>query len=225
MIRLYLIRHGESAGNIQKHLGVADDSPLTESGIAQAEAVAERLAGCKIDALFSSPARRALATAGYIARHHRHLICRSDSRLKELDYGRWSGLTFERISRNDPELCRKWLAEPLSFTPPGGENCLDAIARAGSFLCDLWQEHDQSQLPQPSREHGREHSRSVAVVSHGGLLRALITRLLDMPPQLILRLSIAHGSISVINWFGEGNSVIETLNDTRHLPLPGDTDG
>ena len=97
-MRLILARHGETASN-RDGLGLGlQDVPLTEKGRHQAEALAEALAGVKIDAVYSSPLRRALDTAQAIASRH-GLEVVVDEGLTEMDVGELDGLTLRGDAR------------------------------------------------------------------------------------------------------------------------------
>ena len=96
---LFLIRHGESAYNAESRIQGQSDIPLSELGHRQSEAAAEALAGASVDALYSSPLRRALETAQPIAARSNVPIA-TDPRLMEIDAGVFQG----RIRTELPEL-------------------------------------------------------------------------------------------------------------------------
>ena len=133
MLTLILTRHGLTpAGNVL--LGGQLDVPLAPQGRAQAESLRDRLAGVRIDRIIASPMLRAMETAQVVAAGRPIEV---DERLRELDYGRWEGLTHAEADARDPELRARWESDPASTHSPGGECGNDVAARALSFLADL----------------------------------------------------------------------------------------
>ena len=133
MLTLLLTRHGQAAeGDVM--LGGQLDVPLLPRGREEAEALARRLSGVRIDRIVSSPMLRALETAQTIATGRPVEV---DERLRELDYGRWEGLTYAEIDAHDPELRARWEHDPAATHSPGGESGDDVAARALNFLVDL----------------------------------------------------------------------------------------
>src|SRR5271157_4618951 len=118
MLTLILTRHGQAAAS-DVMLGGQLDVPLTPEGRQEAEALASRLEGIRIDRIVSSPMARALETAQTIADGRPLEV---DERLRELDYGRWEGLTYTQIDAHDPELRARWEADPAATHSPGGES-------------------------------------------------------------------------------------------------------
>ena len=115
-------------------LGGQLDVPLRPSGREAAEALARRLSGVRVDRIISSPMLRALETAQFVARGRPVEV---DERLRELDYGRWEGLTYAEVEAHDPELRTRWEHDPGSTHSPGGESGDDVAARVLGFLVEL----------------------------------------------------------------------------------------
>src|SRR5450756_2599135 len=194
MLTLILTRHGEAApGDVM--LGGQLDVTLTPEGRQEAEALARRLAGIRIDRIVSSPMLRALETAQTLATGRPVEV---DERLRELDYGRWEGLTYEEIDARDPELRTRWDHDPGSTHSPGGESGEDVAARALSFLVDLLEAElgtNSSALsrsprsPDPGGSRGAvseaqaeaEGERRVLVVAHGTFNRILLCVAVGIP--------------------------------------------
>ena len=133
MLTLLLTRHGQAAaGDIM--LGGQLDLPLTPNGREEAGALARRLGGVRIDRIVASPMLRAVETAQILANGRPVEL---DERLRELDYGRWEGLTYADIDAHDPELRARWEHDPAATHSPGGESGDDVAARVLNFLVDL----------------------------------------------------------------------------------------
>jgi len=197
MLTLILTRHGEAAsGDIM--LGGQLDVMLTPHGRHEAEALARRLAGVRIDRIVSSPMLRALETAQTVATGRPVEV---DERLRELDYGRWEGLTYDEIELRDPALRARWDHDPGSTHSPGGESGEDVAARALSFLVELLEAELATAAahaaatgrhsPDPGGSRGpvtesqaeAEGERRVLIVAHGTFNRILLCVALGLPVQ------------------------------------------
>lgn len=154
---IYLARHGETDDNAPpKRVQGRLDPPLNERGREQARALAERVAGLGIAALWSSHQRRALETAA-IVNERLGLEQRIDPRLAEADWGDWQGRLVEDIERDDGELLAAWRRAERDFRFPGGESLAEHMARVRAALGDV------ALGPRPA-----------LVVCHGGTIRCAL---------------------------------------------------
>lgn len=161
---LVLVRHGETAFNRDGRLQGSSDPPLTSVGTAQARA-AGRTIGELVrapDWAWSSDLARARETANIALDG---LPCRTDPRLREIDFGAWEGRPWREAWDRDDGPFRAWLRDPETVRPPGGEALAELRARLADWLADL-----------PERGTG-------VVVTHGGPLRVLLARMLALPPS------------------------------------------
>jgi broad specificity phosphatase PhoE len=115
-------------------LGGRLDLPLTAEGRREAEALGRRLRDVRIDRIVSSPMRRSLETAQFVADGRPIEI---EERLREINYGRWEGMTYAQIYAADPNLRPLWERDPAHTHSPGGECGEDVATRARSVLMDL----------------------------------------------------------------------------------------
>lgn len=213
MTTIYLIRHGDVAGNsgaIRTFAG-ARDLELTELGLQQARAVAARMESVHLDAIYSSKLQRAWRTADGIAQTHGL----KNERLggwNEVNYGVWEGLSEDEINANYADLWRARVADPWAIAPPDGE----------SYRM-LWERLE----PEWNRLLERHANQTVAVVGHNGSLRVLLCQLLGAPPSNARRLQIGNCSLTKVS-VGSPQSaeseklegpplVISYINDTSHL--------
>ena len=133
MLDLILTRHGmTTAPDVM--LGGQLDVPLSDQGRQEARRLAERMRGIRVDRLISSPMQRALETAQTIAEGRPIEV---DERLRELDYGRWEGLTHAEIQARDFDLWAAWEKDPAATHSPQGECGDDVAARAAELLRSL----------------------------------------------------------------------------------------
>ncbi len=116
--RLVLVRHGETVGNSSVRYHGISDVELSEEGRAQTEEVRWRLRTEVFDLAVASPLRRAWETAQILVGGAQVQL---DSGLREVNFGRWEGLTAEEIQAKDPILYEDWQAHPRDFDYPGGE--------------------------------------------------------------------------------------------------------
>jgi broad specificity phosphatase PhoE len=180
--------------------------PLTERGLRQAEALAEALAGVKVDAVYSSPLRRAIDTARAIASRH-GLEVVPDDRLTEMDVGDLDGLTFDEMRGRYPEFLSRWLGEEAgTLRMPGGSECLqDVQDRAREALQRMAQRHERA---------------TVVAVTHNFTIHALLCHALNMPICDFRRLRHDLAAISTLD-LRDGRSVVIHLNDCCHLEARG----
>src|SRR5260370_39065599 len=129
-----LLRHGDTRLSPEHRFSGLRDLPLSASGTRQAQAAACRLAtGAPIDAVVSSPLRRAIETAA-IAAAELGLTAVIDDDLRETDFGDWDGFTLSEIQERWPAAAAAWRRDP-DQAPPGGAS-LAETAHRGSLACD-----------------------------------------------------------------------------------------
>ncbi len=197
----YLIRHGESLSNAEGRIQGQSDVALSPFGIQQSEAIADALANQKIDAIYSSPLRRAMQTAQPLARQLK-LTIRSDDRLKEIHAGIFQGLLWSEIQQRYPAEAKPWIEQQADFVISGGESRRALMVRGQAVFAEIRQ--------QPLR--------SVAVFSHGGLLAATLKALLEVPAENN-PFGLFNGSISRMQW--DSRVQLLTLNELDHLRASG----
>lgn len=200
MTKLYLVRHGETIFNIQERIQGQSDSPLTELGVRQAEAIARRLASIRFSTIYSSDSGRAMQTAKIVARSH-GLPITSTPLLREAKFGLVQGMTRTEIEEQFPPEEHEWRRD-RSLRPPGAETHAQVVARCREFLTAL----------NPPLSGGTSE---IAVICHGGSLRGLIIAALDLPVEMYRKMHFSNASLSVIE-IGETAS-LRLLNDTCHL--------
>jgi 2,3-bisphosphoglycerate-dependent phosphoglycerate mutase len=161
-----LLRHGESTGNLAGVTQGQIDTPLSETGLRQALALAERwqAAGVCFDRILSSPLQRARQTAEVVASLLPAPIDLNPDWM-ERHYGLASGLTPEEVAQRFPLLPT---FHPYMHLAETGESKIEIFLRAGRALQDLF-----------DRGPGR-----YLVVSHGGLLNMAMYVILGIPPQM-----------------------------------------
>jgi alpha-ribazole phosphatase len=179
--RLLLVRHGEVEAWARGRIYGRLDPALSAEGRAQAEAAAGLVAAEQPSALLCSPSKRAMETAAAIAAAT-GLLPSEDPRLREIEFGAFEGLTFAEAEARDPVTWREWMEHPGTVRFPGGECWEDVRARAVAT-------YEEIATARPSS--------TVAVVTHGGVIRALLSDALALPAERTFRMEIAFGSLTI----------------------------
>jgi len=129
MTQIILVRHGKTEWNVEERFRGRIDIELNETGIKQAELLAEYLSDLKIDAIYSSPLKRALKTAEIMAGYHK-LDVEIASGLIEFNYGKWQGLLHQEVKDKYKELYAEWTKNPHQVKMPAGESLDEVRERA-----------------------------------------------------------------------------------------------
>jgi len=198
-----LLRHGDTRLSPEHRFSGLRDLPLSADGRRQATAAACRLAAGapRIDAVVSSPLRRAAATAA-IAAAKLGLTAATDDDLRETDFGEWEGFTLAEIQERWPAAVAAWQHDPEQ-APPGGESVADTARRVHQACDRLLRDHQ---------------GQTVLVVSHITPIKILLCRALDVPLATAYRMYLGSACISEIQWHDQEFAAVRRVNDTSHLP-------
>lgn len=143
MKTIILVRHGESETNVRKAFTGQLDAPLTAAGREQARRMAQYLDKYRVDKIYVSPLQRAVDTAGAIAlRQNCPMEKRED--IKEIDSGKWQGLTFAEIAEKYPQTYQVWKSDIGNAAPEGGETCRELYDRVTAFFEKVLQEKEET---------------------------------------------------------------------------------
>lgn len=180
-MKLLLVRHGQTIANLkgiyQGHL----DNPLNDTGKKEAELLAANLKrGYSIDTVFSSPLIRALQTSKPITKQFNLETAIIHDDLKEIDFGKWDGLTYDEIALKYP--ISKWFENPDSVDIDGGEKWSDFNTRIQNAFKQI-----------SSLDHNR-----IAVVSHAGVIRSFLSSLLNLKGLDMFQIKLENGAFSEI---------------------------
>lgn len=200
MTRVLLIRHGQTEWNRDQIYRGRADVPLSETGLQQARALAGRLAGERISAVFTSPLKRAYATA-----EHLEAVSGCAPQVVEglidICYGEWEGQSRWRLQRDASELHARWLTQPHLVRPPGGETLAEVRERASEALRRIIEQQPQ---------------RTVAVVSHRVVNKVLLCHALGLGDDAFWRVRQDTCCLNILEWDGS-QLAVTLLNDTCHL--------
>jgi broad specificity phosphatase PhoE len=199
--RVLLVRHGETTLSAEDRFAGATDVELSAEGLRQARCLGERLAEMSIAAVYASPMKRTRATAESIAKPH-GLTPSIEAALREIDHGRWEGLTRTEVEARFGEEYAQWEADPFTFAPDRGENGLAVMARALPVLRAIVVRHP---------------GETVALVSHKATIRLVLCSLLGIDARGYRdRLDQAPCCLNVLDFKDAVRARLMLYNDTSH---------
>jgi broad specificity phosphatase PhoE len=198
-MRLILIRHGQTTCNTESIWHGWDDCALTAEGQRQAEAVAERLAGERIAAVYTSDSRRALQTAQVVATRH-GLEPVANAGLRERHSGEFEGIRVADVLAAHPTVWEERNADYWGWRPPGGETFTEVWQRVSAVLDRLKAEHD---------------GQTVVMVTHMCPVRLLMAHLAGMSIEDTYQHELPSTGVSIFTLNGDRVKV-EALNDASH---------
>jgi probable phosphoglycerate mutase len=202
MTRILLTRHGHVDGIKPARFRGRAELALTERGLAQADALAHRIAQTwKPVAVYTSALQRCVVTGGKIA-----AACgvKAETRvgLGDIDYGSWQMRTHDEVRAEAPEAYQRWHAAPQLTRFPGGESLEDVVARTSDVLREMLERHPDD---------------TVVLVGHDSVNRILLMSVLDMPLSAYWRLVQDPCTLNVIEVAPTGDTLVRLINDTSHL--------
>ncbi|WP_179474230.1 bifunctional RNase H/acid phosphatase [Mycolicibacterium vinylchloridicum] len=199
--RMLLLRHGQTEFSRERRYSGRGNPELTETGRSQADAAARYLAERGgIDAVISSPLRRAYDTASAAAKAL-GLDVTVDDDLIETDFGAWEGLTFAEARQRDPDLHGHWLRN-TSLRPPAGESFDDVQERIQRLRSRIIAEYPGN---------------TVLVVSHVTPIKTMLRLALDAGTSILHRLHLDLASLSIAEFYPDGGSSVRLVNQTSYL--------
>jgi broad specificity phosphatase PhoE len=199
MTKLILTRHGETVWNVEKIYRGRTDVNLDEVGIKQAELLGKHLSTWELEAIYSSPLKRALDTANIVARYQKIGVHVAKG-LIDFNYGEWQSLPEQEVQRLYPTLHNEWHNNPHKVKMPGGENLEDVRRRAIEVVNDVLSKYQGS----------------VVLVSHRVVIKVLICSLLGLDNSHFWNINQDVGGITIFNYV-DGRFVLTRHNDTSHL--------
>jgi broad specificity phosphatase PhoE len=196
MKRLMIVRHGESEWNALRRLQGQADIALSDRGRDQARALAATIAALAPDAAVTSDLKRARETAALLGYPEAECL----TGLREVDVGNWTGQPIADITATDAEAYRGWRAG--TFTPPQGEAWADFTARTTRAVAA-----------------GLERAERLLVVCHGGVVRALLETLIQLPPKRIIPVAPASLTVLASKGLDQTSMRLELFNYSPNGPV------
>jgi broad specificity phosphatase PhoE len=210
-LKLYLLRHGQTTlSRDDVFCGSGLDPELTPEGLQMAQAFASVYRSKSWNAIYSSHLQRTTSSAQPIC-DALGMILEVNPELREIAYGKWEGLTRERVEREYHDDYLNWLADPAWHAPTGGEFATTVARRATGIIENIKQQFSNG---------------NVLMVSHKATIRIILCDLLGIDiGRFRYRLACPVGSVSVVEFTTEG-ALLHSLADRTHLneslrALPG----
>ncbi len=208
-MKILLARHGETPWNAEGRYQGQVDIPLSEVGIAQANALGERLKDLRIDRAVASPLSRATRTAQLALGEARAAQLDFDEGLLEIGHGEWEGLLASEIAERDPQRLRAWREAPDTVLMPGGESLQLVLDRAWPALertCD-----------------GLGADDTLLIVAHDAVNRVLLARILGLPLTKLWTFRQAPTTLNLLEGPDVDSLEVVRLNDcAHHTPFFGE---
>lgn len=189
MKRLMMVRHGESEWNASRRLQGQADIDLSDKGRKQALALRATVEALNPDIAITSDLKRAFETAKLLGID----APLPNPALREIDVGAWTGRQIADIRADDADGYQAWRSG--AFTPEGGEHWRDFVTRTSACVMDCLGVSDR-----------------VLVVCHGGVIRALLEKLVDLPPKRIIPVGPASLTVLAERPQGSGSMRLELFN-------------
>ncbi|MFA6449260.1 MAG: histidine phosphatase family protein [bacterium] len=200
--RIILTRHGETDWNAGNRIQGHTDIDLNATGIAQAEALGERLSRESIDVIYSSDLTRAERTAEPARRRMPDVEFIKTTELRERNWGALEGLRRDEIMADYPRDAEALRSGDADYAPEGGESKIQVRARVEMFLDSLIAAHP---------------GKTVLVVTHGGICAMILRCVLGIDMLRRIPFRVDNCSMTVIDCYEDGERVVKTLNCRCHL--------
>ena len=202
MTKLFLIRHAEAEGNLYRFAQGQMESFITPTGYIQIALLAERFRDEPLDALYSSDLRRTLTTAGAITKYH-DLTPIRDPGLREMGLGIFEGMSFGNMRKADPQQMYYFNCDPDKWCAEGAETFRECTERILGAVTRIAKAND---------------GKTVAVVSHGMVIRSLLAHILKVKSENIG--DVPHGDNTAVSLltYEDGQFTVHYMNDVSHLP-------
>lgn len=200
MTKVILVRHGETLWNLEMKYQGHCDVALTKKGIKQAELAANSLAKEPISAVYASDLCRAFATAESIANKH-NLQVTAIPELREINFGQWEGLTYDKINSQWSDIMAKLFTHPDEIEIPDGETFREVKERATIALSKLIKKHPNE---------------TIVVVSHGGTIRTILCAILNIHLNHLWNIKQDNTAINILEYY-DNQALVSLVNGTSHL--------
>src|SRR4030042_167577 len=203
MTEIILIRHGETAFNVSNIFRGRLDVPLNDTGQKQAEMLAEYLTDWQIEAVYTSPLKRAMQTAEPVASNHKRSVIVSEG-FNDFNFGEWQGLSREQAKEKCPEIYAEWATKPHLVQIPGAERLSDVRARTWRALEDIL----------------KKSYDSFVIVTHRVITKVLICALLGLDESHFWNIEHDTCGVTVFKYDDKKRFILTRHNDTSFLTRP-----
>lgn len=203
MTQIYIVRHAQSTGNIEKRLTGREDYPLTEKGKEQVKCLVKRLRPIHFDYICSSPSIRAIETVKEVAQEN-NLNVETFTELSEMYFGIYDGWKWEDVNKENPNIKQNQI-KTNEIDGIRGEETLNQVGdRMMHFITEIAEKNKQ---------------KTILIASHGVAIEAFLRQITRIPfAQEREEYSQKNTSLNLVYYEEEKKEFkIEILNDSKHL--------
>lgn len=205
MLKLFIVRHGETEFNVQKRMQGRIDSPLTQKGIDNAISLGKQLKDIRFDKIYTSPSPRAYRTAELIKaelRDQGEILIHTEDELREMNLSEWEGKSIEEIERQYPEFHELFWNKPQLFKLGGGDSFQQVQDRAIGMIKKLISENKQG---------------NILIITHSVVIKTIITYYMNYPMEKLWAPPFIHGTSVTLLKAENGETKLEQIGDVSHL--------
>jgi broad specificity phosphatase PhoE len=200
MTTLIIVRHGHTALNDGDRFRGRTDTPLDDQGLREAEITAKEISRrWKLSAVYTSSVSRAHVTGEIIGKPF-GLSAIDEPGILDMDYGEWTGLTFDEARAHDADAYKLCMERPSAFRPPKGESFEELRERSVAAVKSI---------------AGKHPDQAVAIVTHNVVNRVILLGFLETSTDHFWRMHQGTCAINVLEYDGKVYN-IEQINDTCH---------
>jgi broad specificity phosphatase PhoE len=204
MTKVYVVRHGQTAWNLEEVFRGRMDIPLDETGKKEVHLAGEALKDETLHAIYSSPLSRSMETAENIAKFQ-NIEVKPLEAIIDISYGEWEGVSLVEVQKKYPDLYDQWLTKPHNVTFPNGESLEQVRVRTQNAIENLLEKHKNE---------------NIALVAHRVPNKVICCSLLDIDNSNFWRIQQDTASTNLFT-YKNGQWIISYLNDTSYLKVLG----
>ncbi len=200
MTKLILIRHALTTDNQDNKLSGHIDSVVSEIGKKQIDKLTTYLEKVDIDKIYTTTSSRTKDTVQKIANLKKIDIIQKEA-LKEISFGDFEGITFEKIKKNHPKEFQDMIDKGYEYKYPNGESLIDSYNRVANEISEIIIDNKD---------------KTILICSHGGTIRNIITYLISNSYEYHWNFKIDNASITILE-VENGFTVVDTMNNTSFI--------
>ena len=204
MTKVYVVRHGQTAWNLEEVFRGRMDIPLDETGKKEVHLAGKALKDETLHAIYSSPLSRSMETAENIAKFQ-NIEVKPLEAIIDISYGEWEGVSLAEVQKKYPDLYTLWLKEPHKVRFPNGESLEQVRVRTQNAIENLLEKHENE---------------NIALVAHRVPNKVISCALLGIDNSNFWRIQQDTASTNLFI-YKEGQWLISYLNDTSYLKVLG----
>ncbi len=202
--KVYVVRHGQTAWNLEEVFRGRMDIPLDETGKKEVHLAGEAIKDETLHAIYSSPLSRSMETAENIAKFQNIEVTPLDA-IIDISYGEWEGVGLVEVKKKYPDLYDLWLKAPHKVTFPNGESLEAVRVRTMGAIENLLEKHTNE---------------NIALVAHRVPNKVICCSLIGIDMSNFWRIQQDTASTNLFK-YKDGQWTISYLNDTSYLKVLG----